>query len=232
MRYYLVSLFCLINVFSFSQTKIDVDKTQGLPQNSFFSVGGEPFVNVKFVRLISGSPYFKDEWMRGSGVSGTGIVYKAGILKLDLFDHQIHFLDAFGKEMISTSPLKQLVLTDTLTNQSWQFIHSSLFIQSAVMKPGWYLQLASGTAGLYQYFFKSLSESTPYGSATTEQTIITKEEFYIYHNSSLQQVKKVKDVFPILHDKQTELEKFSKNNSKGKLLEEQLTSLVQLYNEQ
>ncbi len=232
MRYYLLSLFCLINAFCFSQKTIDVDKTQGLPQNSFYSVGGEPFVNVKFVRLVSGSPYFKDEWMKGSGVSGTGIAYKAGGLKLDLFDNQIHYLDAFGKEMIATSQLKQLVLTDTLTNQSWQFIHSSLFTQAAAIKPGWYLQLASGTASLYQYFSKALSESTPYGSSTTEQRIITKEEFYIYHNNTLQQVKKVNDVFAVLHDKQKELENFSKNNNKGKLLVDQLISLVEFYNEQ
>lgn len=232
MRNCLLSLLCLINTFCFAQKTIDVDKTQGLPQNAFFSVGGEPFVNVKFVRLVSGSPYFKDEWMKGSGVSGTGTVYKAGSLRLDLFDNKIHFLDVYGIEMISTSPLKQLVLTDTLTNQSWQFIHSSLFPQPAIVKPGWYLQLAHGTTGLYQYFSKTLSESTPYGSATTEQTIITKDEFYLYHKNSVHQVKKLKDLFPILHDKQAELENFSKNNSKGKSLAEQLVSLVQLYNEQ
>src|SRR5918993_986229 len=99
MKHFFTAAACFLGIISIAQKTIDVDKTTGVPQNSFYSVGGEPFVNVKFVRLTSGTPYFNDAWMKGTGVSATGIVYKAGVLKLDLFDNQVHFLDAGGNEM-------------------------------------------------------------------------------------------------------------------------------------
>src|SRR5215218_2724528 len=137
MKHFFIAVTCLLNIVSTAQKTIDVDKTTGVPQNSFYSVGGEPFVNVKFVRLISGTPYFKDEWMKGTGISGTGVIYKAGVLKLDLFDHQVHFLDASGNEMITTSPLKEVILTDTTTGKSYHFVHASLFALPTA-KHGWY----------------------------------------------------------------------------------------------
>ena len=230
MKYFFTATVCALSVICVAQKTVDVDKTEGFPQNSFYSVGGEPFVNVKFVRLTSGTPYFKDEWLKGTGVSGTGVVYKAGILKLDLFDNEVHFLDAAGNEMITTSPLKEIILTDTITGSTYHFIHSSLFPSSQKSRQGWYLQLATGHASLYQFFLKIVSENRPYGSATTEQTITTKDEFYIYHNAAFQQVKKPKDLLDVLNDNKLELENFLKKSSKHNSLAEQLISLTEFYN--
>ena len=229
MKHIFTAAACFLSIISVAQKTIDVDKITGVPQNTFYSVGGEPFVNVKFVRLISGTPYFSDEWMKGTGVSGTGVTYKAGVLKLDLFDNKVHFLDAGGNEMISTSPLKELLLTDTLSGKSYHFVHSSLFA-SPTIKQGWYLLLAAGTIGLYQYFSKMISETKPYGSATTEQHIITKDEYYVYHNATLQQIKKPKDLPAILTDHKKELEEFLNKNSKNGSLAEQLIASVNFYN--
>ena len=229
MKHFFIAATCFLSIISIAQKTIDVDKTTGVPQNSFYSVGGEPFVNIKFVRLASGTPYFNDEWMKGTGISGTGIVYKAGVLKLDLFDNKVHFLDASGNEMIATSPLKELILTDTLSGKSYHFVHSSLFA-SPTIKQGWYLVLAAGTIGLYQYFSKMITETKPYGSATTEQHIITKDEYYLYHNTALHQIKKLKDLPAILTDRKKELEEFLNKHSKNISLAEQLTASVKFYN--
>jgi hypothetical protein len=202
-------VFCTAFHVCFSQKTIDVGQDNGVPQNAFYTVGGEPFLNVKFVRLISGTPYFREDWMSGTGVSASGVVYKAGTLKLDLFDNEVHFLDAAGNEMITTSPLKEVILKDSLTGRQFHFIHSSLFPTTGI-RQGWYLQLVAGKASLYQYFFKILSERTPYGSATTEQSIITKEEFYVYHNELMHPVKKLKDFLTIFPDKKNELGEFIK----------------------
>lgn len=228
-KYFLIAA-CLFSLGSSAQKRIDVDKTEGLPQNVFYSVGGEPFVNVKFVRLKSGSPYFKEEWMKGNGISATGSVYKAGVLRLDLVDNQVHYLDAEGKEMIATSPLKELILTDTVFNHTYHFVHSSLFQAGSDARQGWYLVLSAGKVGMYQFFSKVVSETTPYGSATTEQNIVTRDEFYLLHNNTLQQVKKPKDLPAILTDKKTELEEILKNNSKNKSTAEQFRAMVDHYN--
>lgn len=231
MKYYLLFACCCLTLISFAQKTVDVDKSDGVAANSFYSVGGEPFVNTKFVRLTSGSPFFKDEWMKGTAVSAAGIRYKSGILKLDLLVNEVHFLDAAEKEMIVNSPLKELTLTDTISGKVYHFINASYAAPSPSAKKGWWLQAVSGKAALYQYFSKQLQENKPYGSATTEQTITTSEEFYILSNSALVQVKKPKDVAAILANKKAELEDFIKKNESKKISNaERLAQLVTYYN--
>ena len=182
------------------------------------------------MNLISGTPYFKEQWLKGAVVSAANVSYKPTLLKLDLVDNHVHYLDADGKEMIATTPLKEVTLTDTLTNSSWRFVNSSLLPAFTGVKK-WYVQLASGKASLYQHFTKLLSERIPYGSATTEQLISTKEDFFVLHNGILTHVKKAKDLVEILKDRKEVLEQFLKDN-KHKSTVAELTAIVELYNKQ
>ncbi|MDB5208059.1 MAG: hypothetical protein JWR72_3134 [Flavisolibacter sp.] len=231
MKLYLCIACCLLSLISSSQKVVDVDKTSGTAGNLFYAVGGEPYVNVKFVRLVSGSPYFKDQWMKGAATSAAGILFKSGIVKLDIMDNEVHFLDVAEKEMIVGLPLKDITLTDTLTGKSYHFVNTTYGFNYPSVKKGWYLQAASGAAGLYQYFIKQLRENRPFNSATTEQTIVTLEEFYILYKSNLVRVKKPKDVPLILSDKKAELEVYLKKLDAQKASNsEQLVALVTYYN--
>lgn len=223
-----VVLGCLPALFGLAQVRtVDVSKND-LPANAYFSVGGEPFVNFKFVRLTEGSPYFKDEWLPATGLTANNARYKARRVKLDLLDGGILYLDSSGREMIATSPLKQLTLTDSASNKSYHFVHASLF--PALPKRGWYWQLASGKAALYCYPQKNLTETQPYGSATKEQRITTNDEFYLAA-AAVWQIKKPADVLPLLPDKRPELEAWLKTkSSKGQSTAVQLTALVDYYN--
>lgn len=228
MNFLLCGLACLVSMTCFAQRTIDVDKSNGLPDNTFFTVGGEPFVNTKFVRLTEGTPYFKDAWLPGAGFAANGDRYKAQ-LKLDLYDQQLHYLTPTGAEMIATTPLKQIALTDSPAGKTYHFVHSSLLPPQA-HKQGWYLQLASGKVSLYQYFVKTVSEWQRYGTATKEQRIATAEEFYLVKPDAVEQIKKTKDLPALLPDKQKELEAWLRTNTKGKSTAEQLTDAVNYYN--
>ena len=219
----------LLQFFCAAQRVIDVDKNVNLPANLFFSIGGEPVVNVKFVRLTSGSPFFKEQWMTATGTSSTNLIYKGGTAKLNLLDNTIYFLDADGNERVVTTPLKEIVLTDTVTTNTYHFIHSS-FLPNAVQRT-WYLQLASGRTSLYQVFQKQLFESKPYGSATTEQSIITRDLFFVLYNGQLSPVKKPKDLPAILSDKKSELTEYlKKETSKSEDIATQLATAIAYYN--
>jgi hypothetical protein len=230
MKSFFVVLAGLASFCCSAQRTVDVDKTDGLPSNTFFSAGGEPFVNVKFVRLTEGTLYFKNDWISGTGIAANGDRYKSAHLKLDLYDNKIHYLDASGTELIATSLLKEIILTDSLAGKTYHFVHASL-VPLLPHSQGWYLQLASGKASLYQYFVKHASEWQPYGAATKEQRITTTEEFYLVKSGTVQQVKKPKDLPALLPDKQKELEAWlQKTNNKGKSIAEQLTALIDYYN--
>ena len=191
----------LIGLLSFSQRTIDVDKQDGktVNSNNFFIVNGEPFVNVKFTRLVDGSPYFKDEWMKGVASADSFMTY-SGILKLDLLDNQIHFLDKNGNEMVTNTRLKKLVLIDTITKKSFTFSHSSS-INSTDIKAGWYQLMAEApSATLYKQEMKILQEIKPYNSATYEQSIRTSNNYFLFTGDKFSYIKKFRDLPDLLQD--------------------------------
>src|SRR5215213_10856670 len=113
-----------------AQKVIDVSKNTGtIGTDVFFSVGGEPFVNAKFVRLVEGTPYFKDEWLSATITMPGGKEYKNISVKIDLFDNELHYMDDKDVELVCTTPVKQIAIADALGN-TYRFIHSSFISQT------------------------------------------------------------------------------------------------------
>ena len=210
-----------------------VDVTSGdtrIDQNSFFVVNGTPFVNVKFVSLVEGTPYFTDEWRKGVLVSETGQEYKGLLLKLDLYENAIHFQDEKGVEMITVSPIKEVVLTDAQGNNA-RFVRASSVKASIDSKSEWLQWLYSGTASLYKLYDKKYFEQRPYNSATTEQHIKTNEKFLVLVNGVFLEIKKLKDAPSVLAGKKTELEEFLKNkDDKNASVDDRFVALIEYYN--
>lgn len=231
MRYFLAAALLMLISPCFAQQVIDVSKQDvQLGANMFYAVGGEPFVNVKFVNLVEGSPYFKEDWLKAVVDKGNR-QYKDVSVKIDLVDNNVHYLDEKQKEMILTTPVKEIVLTNE-AGDNFRFIHSSSF-ESPVNAPkeGWYLWLCTGTASLYKAFVKNVSETRPYGSATTEQSIQTTEKYLIFYNNAFLEVKKIKDVPSVLANKKKELEDFLKTSDDQKAtMDDCFVKLVEYYN--
>jgi hypothetical protein len=232
MRRILAAIFMLSTQFCFSQRTVDV--TNGdtrVGQNALVVVSGTPFVNEKYVSLVEGSPYFNEEWLKGVLVGQNGQEYKGLQIKLDLIENSIHYKDEKGNELITTTPIKEVVLTDALGN-NYKFVHSSSLPETATnLKKGWYLWLCSGTASLYKYYDKNILEHTPYNSATTEQKVRTTEKYLVLYNNAFVEVKKLKDAPAVLANKKTELEEFLKNkDSKDLSLDDRFLALVEYYN--
>jgi hypothetical protein len=232
MRLLTVILSLLLSPFCFSQQVIDVSKQDvRVGSNIFFVSGGEPFVTTKFVNLVEGTPYFKDEWLKGLVVDKSNHEYKDIQLKIDLMANTVHYLGENEKEFVATTTVKEIVLTDA-AGDNYRFVHSSgLETVVNVEKGKWYLWLASGTASLYKKFEKDLTEFKGYGSATTEQRIKTHEKYVILYNNSFLEVKKIKDVPSILAAKKKELEAFLKTKDDDKAsMDDRMVKLIEYYN--
>jgi hypothetical protein len=230
MKSFFTCLFFLIPFFSFAQQIIDVNKqdVKGANANVFFVVAGEPFVNAKFTRLVDGSPYFSDEWMRGIAMSDSVSKY-SGILKLDLMENKIHFQDEKGNEMVATTKIRQLVLIDTIKQISFSFHHSS-FINTADPKNGWYQLLAeTSSVKLYKQYVKNLQEIKPYNSATVEQYIRTGNYYYVLYNGRFTAVKKIKELADILVDKKQEILKYITDNKLNGKSDNDFINVINFY---
>ena len=152
-------------------------------------------------------------------------------LKLDLLKNELHYLDPSGKEMIATIPLQQVILIDTVHNLNYIFINS-FFIPATNLdaENGWYQLLDNGRAGIYKKLTKVITETRPYGSATTEQVIITSSRYFIIYNNQLIRIKKFKDLPDILTDKKTELHSFIKTNKLTGKSDEDYNMVMTYYN--
>ena len=232
MRLLFICVLLLVALVTPAQQVINVanDETR-LAQSTFNLLSGAPFISVKYVNLVEGSPYFKDEWLASVLVSETGREYKDVKVRLDLVDNHIHFQDDKGTDMITTSPIKEVVLTDAMSN-NYKFVHSSRLPASSIIKDeGWFMWLCSGSASLYKFHDKRVKEFTPYNSATIELTIKTTERYLVSYNNALLEIKKIKDAPSVLANKKAELEEYLKTkDDKALSMDDRITALIDYYN--
>jgi hypothetical protein len=229
-----LSFYCMLIFISLeagAQSTVDVTSGNVNAMNFLRVVGGQPVTTPKFTKLVEGTPYFKDEWMKGSVILNGGSEHKNVSLKLDLFNNELHFLNETGEEYIANNDVKEVVLNNATGTTNYRFVHSSVFSNVIGKKDGWYLCLHTGNASLYKYFQKSLTEDKPYNSATVEQMIQTKERYMVLYNSTFLELKNIKDAPNVLANKKTELQEFIKSKDKKEgPLDGRMTSLIAYYN--
>lgn len=226
--FFFVLLFTCIQVSA--QRVIDVNNVEDktILQNFYIS-GGEPFSNLQYVRLIDGSPYYNDKWMKGTVYFEDGTGYTGLYLKLDLLKGNIHYQGFDKAEYVVQADIKKVVLTDTVNSTSAEFINSQYWNTPGVYK-GWYQVIKEGNAGLYKLHRKILRENKKYGVSTTEQEIETKPQYIVLMDKKAFQVKKFKDLPEILHDKKNEISEFIKVQDLDGKKESDYVQVIEYYN--
>lgn len=206
--------FSLAYLYTISQKTIDVEKENIRMTGGFNELNaGIPFVNAKFARLISGSPFFKDEMMKGILISYDSIQYKDVIIRLNLLESQVNYLDKRKEEMIVGTPLREVILWDTVNNKKYQFVFFDQIKTTDKPEKDFYELLQEGKAGLFKQHKKIMKEDRPYNSATYEQSIQTNIRYFVLLDGQWKKVAKVKDLVNVLSDKKAEVQQFI--NSKG-----------------
>ena len=226
----LLSSLCIIAATTLSaQRVIDVDKFDGSALSFLKSVGGEPLSNTKFVRVVDGSPYFVDQWLKGS-VFIEENEYRNIFLRLNILETSLEFKDSKGELMICTQPVKRVMLKDSSAGTSYAFVHSGVLPSTPEFKNVWLMELASGKASLYKLAKKQINEVRPYGSATNEQHIQTSYSYFLLQNNTFTRIRKVSDLVDVLSNKQKELQDFAKSNKLSNKDETDMIKLVAYYN--
>ena len=234
MRSLLVSWILLISTGMWAQRVIDITKDDAnlLNPNYFYTVSGEPIGLPKYVKVVEGSAFFNADWLKGRVMLTGGKEYGPMLLKLDLLKNEVYYLDPSGKEMIATTPLQRIILIDTMHNLHYIFINSfSIPATNPDAENGWYQLLDNGKASIYKKLTKVITETRPYGSATTEQVINTSSRYFILYNNQLIRIKKFRDLPDILTDKKTEVQYFINANKLTGKGDEDYNMVVTYYND-
>ena len=223
------TLFCFVALFSYSAySQMDM-ATGNLATNTVYSVHGR--LSAGFVESFkSGTPFFDNEWTNSTIVLADGKEVKNIKTKINLLTAEVYYKDQTN-EYVSDSPIKEIIVFDESHKEKYRFTNF-LYVNLADKKQadGWYILEVNGPAGLYRRVEKVIEESKQYGSATTERSIKTNNTFYIYQNSTLTEIKRLKDVYNILVDKRVELEDYARTEKLQKSTAEVYRKLINYYN--
>lgn len=218
---------------SISQKTVDVDKQVANTDravNYMYTVAGAPFVSAKFARVVEGSPFFNEQMMPGAIILSDGKECKNIKVRLNLLEAQVNYLDEKQNEMIASTPVKEVVLWDTILKNDHRFIFSDYIESSQKLEKDFYELLQAGKAELYKQHKKSILENKPYGSATVEQKIRTDTRYYVLLNGQWTKVKKLKDLAAVFPDKKDEVLKFISDKKLSGDSETNFEAIVLYYN--
>ncbi|MEO7982676.1 MAG: hypothetical protein ABI688_01215 [Bacteroidota bacterium] len=217
MKTILLFSFLLISRAGNSQVVIDVDKASDNFLHKSVYTTGFPVVDAKYVRMVSGTPYFSEIWMKGSILINDSIAFNEMLLRLDLLEGSFIYLSEKKEEMTSVQPVKAVSLLDTTTGKKYLFVHSSYIAGTTPGEKGWYQLLTGEKLTLFKQYFKRMVESKAYGSSVTEQSIETEQRYFIAVNKSFIRLKSPGDIAKLVTNNKQALEDYiEKNKLKGK----------------
>jgi len=224
-------LLCSSTISVLAQKAVDVTQGNNSAMSpSFFTVvNGEPVVFAKFTKIVDGTPYFSDEWMKGNVVINAGSEFAGIYLKLDLYDNEVHYRDPKGNELIAATPIQKLILFDSSSQRVFTFINGA-YINTNDHVKGWYQLLADGKASMFKQIKKRMSEDKPYGSATIERSVRTSFQYYALYNGNFIQVKKFKELPDVLSDKKEEITKYIEGNNLPGKTDDDYSKVFNYYN--
>jgi len=222
----------LIYLNAICQTTVDVDKINGAGGilRYVFTVAGTPFVNAKFSKVVEGSPFFDEQMMRGSILLSEGKEYRNILVRLNLLETQVNYINEKQIEMIATTPISEVVLWDTINNDHHRFVFSDYIETTDKPEKDFYELLQTGKAGLYKQYKKKMLESKPYGSATVEQSIKTEMRYFVLFGGQWTRIKKLKEIKDLLTDKKNEIQKFITDKTLTKDSEANFEAIIAYYN--
>jgi hypothetical protein len=231
MKLFIVILLCSSTISLLAQKTVDVTEgnTSAMSPSFFSVVGGEPVVFAKFVKIVDGTPYFSDEWMKGNVVINGDSQFSGVYLKLDLYNNEVHYRDPKGNELIASTPMQKLILFDSSSQLVFNFVNGEYINTNSHLK-GWYQLLVEGKASVFKQIKKQMNENKPYGSATIERSVHTSFQYYALYNGNFIQVKKFKEIPDILNDKKDEVSKYIGANNLSCKTDDDYRAVFNYYN--
>src|SRR4029078_1810858 len=116
-----------------------------------------------------------------------------------------------GRELVASGAIKTVIFKDSTSGNQFKFVNSS-FLGAKKERSAWFLELISGHACFYKQILKSINEPKNYIPGGTEISVNSSEEYFIYADSVLLHVKRIKEVPGLLNNKFKQVDTYITNN--------------------
>ena len=199
--------------------------------NNFYLNADLSVVQDKYPIFSSGSPYFLDEWLNADIELANGAVDKNVKVRFDLIENTLQYISPEEKNQLQRQQLKL-----SFSRILQMGMHISLFLllfldRMKNAKVNWYLELVSGPAAcLYKWITKAINQPKNYVPAESQASVISSEEFFIYADSILLPVKRIKDLPHLLNNKFSQLDAYITTNKLSGKSESGFIELIKYYN--
>ncbi len=174
------------------QTSINVDDSTMRNNSTFFNtVDGIPVMNPKYTRIVEGSLYEPANFTKALVFIRNNKRAFNVDARINVMDERMHYLDEKGKEKYSDSPIEEVQFFEAEKKIA---VYSFGIPGCTTSLKGWYEVLEKGKTSLYRKPLKNVQESKQYGSATTEQKVVTTYTYWFSNGTSCKQVKKISEL--------------------------------------
>ena len=104
MKYILITAVTFLCYVVNAQPVVDVSKDNANPNRAAMDVVSGQLLNPnKFVRVTSGTPYFKETYMKARLIDGQGNSFASNSVRLNLLDNEVDFISPRGQEMVAAA---------------------------------------------------------------------------------------------------------------------------------
>jgi hypothetical protein len=215
MKAYRLLLLLLLPSFTYAQASNGFGAGYNEMQNgfsglrSFFNVvNSEPITAPGNPHQLNGSPYFSDTWMKGVITLSDGKSYRGEMLRLDLLNTKLLFVNNEGREKVCVSQVDRIILLDSVNSRAHTFVHSfTLPVHPDLKDSVWLEVMQPGKAQLIKYQKKDLVEKSSYASAP-EDVIKTQVRYYLLMGNRLYKVSSFRDLRDIFVDRKPALDAY------------------------
>jgi hypothetical protein len=169
--------------------------------------------------------------MKARLFDANGESYASHSVRLNLFDNDVNFLDANGTEMVTTTPVKKIQLTDTTNGTQYLFVLGDQIPGiDKVLARVWLEVLVNDKISLCRQIKKIMRETIPYRDATAEEEIVSVDHYFVRMNDNFVLIKGWPDLVQLFTDKKAAVDQYTHDHHlKGKSADD-YTQLVQYYN--
>jgi hypothetical protein len=204
--------------------------------------GANPFINdsngrplyMKSNYNMEGSPFLFEDYLPASLISADGKYYSNVMVKINLVDNEIYYRLPDGREMVSTTPVKDIIFSKPFASYSPVDSVVITGFNSAINKKGavTYMICVEGKLKLLKKISISYKDLQEYGNTNTTRIFTRKESFeYIKGSSSAQRLPKGEDaIVELMSDRRKDMNRFIIAQQLELKKEADIVRLFQYYN--
>jgi hypothetical protein len=193
----------------------------------FNTVDGIPVLNPKYTRIVEGSLYEPANFTKALVFVKNNKRAFPVEARIDVMEERLHYLDEKKREKYADSPIEEVQFFEAEKNIG---IYSFGIPGCGAAFKGWYEVLERGKISLHRKIIKNVSEVKPYGSATTEQKVITSYAYWMSDGTNCKQVKKISDLQAELIQKNPAMQQKIPQRKLSDKKAEDWAELVKIYN--